>query len=61
MLYYQRPIPSKTQEAEKMGKKTVHIADQRTQKRKVFIMHRDRDTSVNHVVDSSRINPNKSV
>jgi hypothetical protein len=61
MLYYQWSILSKTQEAEKMGKKTVHIAGQRTQERKVFITHRDRDTNANHVVNSSRINHNKSV
>jgi hypothetical protein len=36
MLYCQRSTPSKTQEAEKMGKKTVPIADQNTPKRKVF-------------------------
>jgi hypothetical protein len=35
MLYYQQSTPSKTQEAEKMGKKTVLIADQNTLKRKV--------------------------
>jgi hypothetical protein len=36
MLYCQRSTPSKTQEAEKMGKKTVPIADQNTPKRKGF-------------------------
>jgi hypothetical protein len=36
MLYCQRSTPSKTQEAEKMGKKTVPIADQSTPKRKGF-------------------------
>ena len=35
MLYCQRSTPLKTQEAEKMSKKTVLIADQNTPKRRV--------------------------
>jgi hypothetical protein len=37
MLYCQRSTPSKTQEAEKMGKKTVPIADQIVPRRRDHI------------------------
>jgi hypothetical protein len=60
MLYYQWSTLSKTQEAEKMGKKTVLTADQITRRRKVFTMRKDSDTVANHAADNSRINPSKS-
>ena len=43
-----------------MAKKTVLIADQTTQKRKVFTMRKDSDTGVNLAADNSKIGPNKS-
>ena len=45
MLYYQGFTLSKTQEAENMSKKTVPIAVQRTQKRKVSITSNGKDIS----------------
>jgi hypothetical protein len=44
-----------------MGKKTVLIADQSTQKRKVFMMNKGSGIGVNHAAGNSRIKPGKSV
>ena len=44
-----------------MGKKTVLIADQSTQKRKVFMMNKGSGIGVNHAAGNSRIEPGKSV
>jgi hypothetical protein len=60
MLYYQGFTLSKTQEAENMGKKTVPIAVQRTQKRKVSITSNGKDISADSAVDSFKIIPIKN-
>jgi hypothetical protein len=60
MLYYQGFTLSEIQEAEKMGKKTVLIAVQRTQKRKVFITSNDKDIGADPVEDSFKIIPIKN-
>jgi hypothetical protein len=59
MLYCQRSTPSKTQEAEKMGKKTVLIADQNALKRKVSSVIED-VTAAWFVTDSFKIVPTKT-
>jgi hypothetical protein len=43
-----------------MAKKSVLIADQTTQRRKVFTMRKDSDTDVNLAADNSGIGPNKN-
>ena len=43
-----------------MGKKTVLIADQATQKRKVFTMSKGSDIGVKHAAGNSRIEHDKS-
>jgi hypothetical protein len=60
MLYYQGFTLSKIQEAENMGKKTVPIAVQRTQKRKVFITSNDKDIGADPAEDSFKIIPIKN-
>ncbi len=60
MLHYQRSTSLKTQEAENMGKKTVSIAVQRTQKRKVFITSNDKDIGADPAEDSFKIIPIKN-
>jgi|LAHT01.1.fsa_nt_gb hypothetical protein len=60
MLYYQGFTLSKIQEAENMGKKTVPIAVQRTQKRKVFITSNDKDIDADPAEDSFKIIPIKN-
>jgi len=57
MLYSQEVTLSKIQEAEKMGKKTVLIAAQGTQKRKGFIKSRGKDTCVDHAENNSKTIP----
>jgi hypothetical protein len=59
MLYCQWSTPSKTQEAEKMGKKTVLIADQNTLKRKVSSVTKD-VTAAWSVTGSFKIMPTKT-
>jgi len=60
MLYCQESTLSKTQEAEKMGKKTVLIAGQTIPRKKVFIRNKGSGTGVNLVAGNSRIKHNKS-
>jgi len=55
MLYYQCFTPSKTQEAENMGKKSVPIAVQKTQRKKGFITSNDKGTGADRVKGSFKI------
>jgi hypothetical protein len=59
MLYYQGFTLSKIQEAENMGKKTVPIAVQRTQRRKVFMTSNGKDIGADPAESSFKIIPIK--
>jgi hypothetical protein len=60
MLYCQGFTLSKIQEAENMGKKTVPIAVQRTQKRKVFMTSNAKDIGADPAEGSFKIIPIKN-
>jgi hypothetical protein len=60
MLYYQCFTLSRIHEAEKMGKKTVPIADQTTQRRRAFIRKNGKGTYVDPVEDSFKIIPGRN-